>query len=203
MVGSPSPLLLQKEKFTSSAPYQCGRKVRNIWDLRWHGENRAIADPTQDEALHRRGLCGHPSCGFGHIICACPHTTHARASARSDLWYFATRQTPASASCLMQTFVQLLFKHPNLDQRGQLWLGHCPPPLRQELAPHLQGLTLRDGQAILTRIGRRASEAFRDLWDTYGEALALAQPPPSEPDFFLDPPLPNPPSPPPLMAARP
>ena len=67
----------------------------------------------------------------------------------------------------------------------------------------MQGLTLRDGQAILTRIGRRASEAFRDLWDTYGEALALAQPPPSEPDFFLDPPLPNPPSHPPLMAARP
>ena len=155
-----------------------GRKVRHIWDLRWHGENRGIADPTHDDALHRCGLCGQPHCGLAHIICASPYLSHARDSARSDLWYFATRQSPAPAARLMQRYVQLLFGHPDMDQRGQLWLGHWPPPLRRALSPLPQRLPLREGQATLGRIGRRATEVFRDLWDTYAEALALAQPPP-------------------------
>ena len=52
---------------------QRGRKVRHIWDLRWHGENRAVANPSQDDALHQCALCGHPQCGLAHIVCACPH----------------------------------------------------------------------------------------------------------------------------------
>ena len=31
---------------------QRGWKVRHIWDLGWHGENRAVANPTQDDVLH-------------------------------------------------------------------------------------------------------------------------------------------------------
>ena len=42
----------------------------------------------------------------------------------SDLWSFTTRQTPAPAARVMQRYTQLLFEHSNLDQRGQLWLGH-------------------------------------------------------------------------------
>ena len=81
----------------------------------------------------------------------------------------------------MQRYTQLLF-----DQRGQLWLGHWTPSLRQVLLPLLQSLVLREGQAALARVGRRATEVFRDIWDCYGEAIALAQPPPPEPDFNLD-----------------
>ena len=44
----------------------------------------------------------------------------------------------------MQRYAQLRFEHPNLDQRGQLWIGHWTPLLRQELAPRLQDITLRD-----------------------------------------------------------
>ena len=63
----------------------------------------------------------------------------------------------------MQRYTQLLFEHPNLDQRGQLWLGHWPPPLRQAFLPLLEPLTLCEGQNALARIGRRATEVFRDL----------------------------------------
>ena len=139
-----------------------------------------------NNVLHQCGLCGHPQCGLAHIICACPHLTHARDGARSDLWRFATRQPPTPAARVMQRYTQLLFDHPNLDQRGQLWLGHWTPPLRQVLFPLLQPLTLREGQAALTRIGRMANEVYRDLWDCSGEAIALAQPPPPEDDFHLD-----------------
>ena len=131
---------------------QRGRKVRHIWDLRWHGENRAVANPTQDASLHQCGLCGHPHCGLAHIICECPNLTHARDGARSDLRYFATRQASKPAARVMRRYTQLLFEHPNLDRRGQLWLGHWTPPLRQALRPLLQPLTLREGQAILARI---------------------------------------------------
>ena len=63
-----------------------GRKSRHIWDLRWHGENQAIADPTHNDDLGRCGLCGHPSCGLAHIICECPH---------HDLAYFTSTQVSA------------------------------------------------------------------------------------------------------------
>ena len=187
---------------------QRGRKVRHIWDLRWHGENRAIADPHLHEALHSCELCSHPTCGLAHIICECPRLTHARADARLDLRLFVTRQTQAPASRLMQKYAHLLFEHPNLVHRGQLWLGHWPPPLRQELAPQLQGLSLRDGQATLLRIGRRAREVFNNLWDAYAEAIESARIPPADPDLFhatpphQDDPLspPSPPSSPPLAA---
>ena len=53
------------------------------------------------------------------------HSCQGRRSARP----MAHRQIPAPASRLMQKYVQLLFEHPNLTQRGQLWLGHGPPPL--------------------------------------------------------------------------
>ena len=86
----------------------------------------------------------------------------------------------------MQRYTKLLFEHPKLDQRGQLWLGHWTPPLRQALLPFLQPLTLREGQLTLTRIGRRVTEVFGTLWDSYVEALETAQPTPPEPDFYLD-----------------
>ena len=34
-----------------------GRKVRHLWDLRWHGENKAVADPVNIAALSCCGLC--------------------------------------------------------------------------------------------------------------------------------------------------
>ena len=124
---------------------QRGRKARHIWDLRWHGENRAVAHPSQDEAIHQCELCGHPQRGLAHIICECPHLSHARDGARSDLRTFVMRHLPAPAARVMQRYTQLLFEHPNLDQRGQLWLGQWTPALRQALYPLLQPLTLREG----------------------------------------------------------
>ena len=137
----------------------------------------ARSNPTKDDVLHQCGLCSHLQCGLAHIIYiiyACPHLTHARDGARSDLWIFATRQPPTPTARVMQRYTQLLFEHPNLDQRGQLWLGHWTPSLRQ--VPLLQSLTLREGQAALARIGRRATEIYRDLWDCYGEAIACSTP---------------------------
>ena len=121
---------------------QRGHKARHIWDLRWHGENCAIADPTHDEVLHRCGLCAHSSCGLVHIICGCLNTAHARAGARLE----ALRHSPDPGSSL------------SFDAEI------CPTPI-WALALQLRGLSLRDGQATLTRIGRGAREVYSDLWD--------------------------------------
>ena len=189
-----------------------GRKVRHIWDLRWHGENKAIADPTNGTALSRCGLCGHPVCGLGHIVCECPSLSSLRESIHHDLVLLSSRQSSTQVSRLMHRYVQLLFSHPELDQRGHLWLGHWPPPLRQELGPLLQGLTLRDGQTALLRLGSRVTQGYCALWDSYGEALAAVTPPPPEIDFSLAPSPPSQPdatltpghaSPPPSPAALP
>ena len=107
-----------------------------------------------------------------------------RDGAHHDLAFFASTQVSAPVSRLMHRYVQLLFHHQPLDQRGQLWLGHRPAPLWQELGPLLQCLTLREGQAALLRTGFTVKQAYRDLWDSYGKALTSAQPPPPDLDFF-------------------
>ena len=166
-----------------------GRKVRHIWDLRWHGESKAIADPANGTALSCCELCGHSVCGLAHIVCECPSLSHMRANFHHDLVHFTSRQPSALVTRLMQRYVQLLFSHLELDQRGHLWLGHLPPSLRQQLEPLLQGLTLRDGQAALLRLGSRVAQGYCALWDSYEEALSTATPTTPEVDFSMAAPL--------------
>ena len=170
-----------------------GRKARHLWDLRWHGENQAIADPANGAVLSRCGLCAHPTCGLDHILCECPNLSHLRDSVRSDLVLFAARQQSASVSRLMHRYVQLLFTHPVPEQRGHLWLGHWPPSLRLALGPLLSSLTLREGQAALLRLGAYVTQAYGVLWDGYGDALRAATPPSSAIDYAAAP-LSSPPS---------
>ena len=92
----------------------------------------------------------------------------------------------------MHRYVLLLFSHPGHEKRGPLWLGHWPPPLRQEFGTFLLPLSLREGQAALLRIGARVTQAFLALWDSYGEALTVATPPPPDIDFSADLPPPSP-----------
>ena len=160
-----------------------GRKTRHLWDLRWHGENQAIADPANGAALSRCGLCGHPHCGLDHIICECPRLSHLRDSVRTDLVLFSSRQQSAQVTRLMQRYVQMLFTHPVPEQRGHLWLGHWPSSLRLALGPLLSGLTLREGQSALLRLGAYVTRAYGVLWDGYGEALRAAMPPSPDIDY--------------------
>ena len=121
----------------------------------------------------------HPACGLAQIVCECPSLSHLRAGVHHDLDRFTSRQPSSQVSRLMQRYVQLLFSHSELAQRGHLWLGHWPPPLRQELGPLLQGLTLRDGQAALRRLGSRVTQVYC--------ALTAAMPPTPKIDFSLPP----------------
>ena len=84
-------------------------------------------------------------------------------------------ETNAGTSCTRDAAL-----HPaaiRAPERGPTWSTVArPPPLRQDLLPILQPLSLREGQATLARIRRRATEVFPDLWDLYGEVIAPAQP---------------------------
>ena len=171
-----------------------GRKVRHIWDLRWHGENQAIADPDNREAHSRCGLCAHPHCGLAHIICECPRLSHLRASVHSDLALFIARQPSAPAARVMQHYLQRLVSHPELEQRGHLWLGHWPPTLRQAFGPLLQTLSLREGKTALLRFGTRVTQAYCAIWDGYTAALATALPPTLDRGFAEDLPPSSPPT---------
>ena len=137
-----------------------GRKARHIWDLCWQGENQSIVDPDNWPDLSRCRLCEHPSYGLTHIICDRPLFTYLRGGVHHDLVHFAAREPSAPAARLLHRYVQLLFTHPGHEQRGHLWLGHWPPPLRQEFGPLLLPLSLREGQAALLRIGARITQAF-------------------------------------------
>ena len=63
---------------------QRGSKVRHLWDLRWHGENQAIAAAGLADHLAACPLWGHSPCSQSHILCDCPGLTHERAGLHLD-----------------------------------------------------------------------------------------------------------------------
>ena len=96
---------------------------------------------------------------------------------------------------LGRAVMELLFHHPGLQDRGQLWTGLWTPAHRALLAPHLNRCSLHDGQQNLFTLCSRAADGARQLWSHYYtdriKAAAAASTPPW-------PPPPPPPEPPPL-----
>ena len=86
-----------------------GKKVRHIWELRWHGEIKAITDPANGAALSRCGLCAHPSCSLAHIFFE-----------QASIMTLFTSQNGSHLSSSLASCPALFSQH--------LWLGHYPPP---------------------------------------------------------------------------
>ena len=142
-----------------------GKKVRHIWELRWHGEIKAITDPANGAALSRCGLCAHPSCSLAHIFFE-----------QASIMTLFTSQNGSHLSSSLASCPALFSQH--------LWLGHYPPPLSGRSSAYYN-------TASLLRLGHRVTQAYRDIRDSYGEALSAAQSPPPEIDFSAEPPSPS------------
>ena len=186
-----APFAAKAWQLTTRGIAQRGSKVRHLWDLRWHGENQAIAAAGRADHLAACPLCGHSPCSQSHIICDCPGLTHERAGLHLDYRILTGQLARGPCRALGRAVTELLFHHPGIQERGQLWTGLWTPEQRGLIAPALHRCTLREGQRTLLTLSQRATEGVRQLWTrftTLVEEVSAAPLPPL-------PPLPSPPTP--------
>ena len=153
-----------------------GAKVRHLWDLRWHGENQAVANPHLADVLGVCPLCGHPSCSQTHILCNCPGIAAERDGLAQDLALMVHRLRPGPERSLGRAFHHLLFHHRGIDHRGHLWTGLWTPQQRAHLSPHLHRCTLKDGQRILLLLSTWAATGVSTLWSHFKEHTKDSEP---------------------------
>ena len=68
--------------------------LRTLRDLRWHGENKAVATQSHDPQVSACPIC-HRFWSQAHVLCECPSTTAARTEGSMDL-NFAVSRLPAA-----------------------------------------------------------------------------------------------------------
>ena len=152
--------------------WQLTRKIRYLCDLRWHQENRAVAQGAADLQQYQCLICRRGLGTQAHILCECPILSQVRLSNHID-FNRATRRLPAGPeSILAQAVVHLLHFHQHLEERGHLWTGLWTTAHRRLLQGALAGCTLRAGRRILVDISTRAATCVTHLWSLYQEALA-------------------------------
>ena len=160
------------------------RKIRHLWDLRWHEENRAIAQGVSDTQQHHCLICRRGLGTQAHIICECPALAQIRLSNHIDFNRAIRRLPPGPERTLGQAIVHLLHFHQPLEERGQLWTGLWTAAHRHLIQGALAGCTLRAGRKILRDLSTRATTCVTHRWTLYQEALTdyahreVAHPPP-------------------------
>ena len=185
------PLAAQAWTLSARGIAQRGAKVRHLWDLRWHGENQAIAAADPDTTLSHCPLCGHPLCSQTHILCDCPGLSHDRAGLHLDLTVLIGQLPRGPCRSLGRAYQHLLFHRPGIVDRGQLWTGLWSPDHRELLRPQLGNCSLREGQRTLSTLSAWATTGVTHLWRRFME-LTLDTPGRPLPDL---PPGPSPASP--------
>ena len=106
-------------------------RLRTLWDLRWHGENRATASHSTDPQVSACPIC-HRFWSQEHVLCGCPSSTDARLGGSLDLAITISRLNPGPMLDLGRHFQSLL--SPQSAEPDGLPLvrpigcrGHCVP----------------------------------------------------------------------------
>ena len=124
------------------------RALRSLWDLRWHGENRAVAARAVDPQVSTCPICRR-HWDQAHVLCECPCTSGARSAGSLDLSIAISRLAPGPMQELGRKFQRLLIipNQPSLMARrwsgqwDQAAIGALQPEIaRAELTSHSDAL---------------------------------------------------------------
>ena len=81
--------------------------LRNLWDLRWHGENRAVASRSKHPQVRACPICNKHGTQ-AHMLCKCPNTSSARTAGSLDLTLTISHFPPGPMLELNRQFERLL-----------------------------------------------------------------------------------------------
>ena len=103
--------------------------LRTLWDLRWHGENRAVAEHSTDPKVSACPLC-HRYWSQAHVLCECSGFTGPRWGGQLDLTIAISQLPPGPMLDLGRQFQTLLSEHKNTGSKmvGSLGSGGVTLP---------------------------------------------------------------------------
>ena len=96
--------------------------LRSLWDLRWHGENRAVAAHSSDPQVSACPICRRLWNG-AHVLCECPSISGARAAGSLDLTVAIGRLPPGPMQELGRHLQSLLTIPNQPSLMARRWAG--------------------------------------------------------------------------------
>ena len=172
-----APIWSESHLATSASPWlnrgqplrQRVHSVRTLWDLRWHGENKAIATHSQDPQVSACPIC-HRFWSQAHVLCDCPGTTGARSGGTLDLTISINRLPPGPMLVLRLKFHSLLIIHNHATLMARRWAGPWDQAAIIALRPEIASCTRKQFQS--GHIGRVMSTTITACWRVF---MALAR----------------------------
>ena len=139
------------------------RALRSLWDLRWHGENRAVAARTADPQISACPICRR-HWTQAHVLCECPSSTGARSAGSLDLTIAISHLTPGPMRDLGRKF-QLLLTIPNQPSlMSRRWSGQWDQAAIDALQPEIARCSRKQIKAVLGHIGRVTCATTTACW---------------------------------------
>ena len=137
--------------------------LRSLWDLRWHGENRAVAARSVDPQVSACPIC-HRHWTQAHVLCDCPSTSGARASGSLDLTVAISR-LPAGPMQELGHQLQRLLTIPNQPSlMARRWSGQWDHAAIAALQPEIARCSRKQIKTVLGHIGRITCATTTACW---------------------------------------
>ena len=151
--------------------------LRTLWDLRWHGENQAVASKSSDPQVSAYPIC-HRYWSQAHVLCDCPSTADARLEGKLDLSISLSHLPSGPTLDLGRQFKLLLSEYNQPQLLARRWSGHWDPAALESLRPMIMRCTIKQIKAVLGHIGRITQSATSACWRQFtAMARELNSPP--------------------------
>ena len=139
------------------------RALRSFWDLRWHGENRAVAAHSTDPQVSACPICRR-LWDQAHVLGDCPSTSGARAAGSLDLTVAIGRLPAGPMQELGRHFHRLLTIPNQPSLMARRWAGQWDHAAIAALQPAIARCTRKQIKAVLGHIGRITCATTTACW---------------------------------------
>ena len=137
--------------------------LRSLWDLRWHGENRAVAARSTDPQVSACPICRR-LWNQAHVLCDCPSTSGARAAGSLDL-AVAVGRLPQGPMQELGRHLQRLLIIPNQPSlMARRWAGQWDHAAIEALQPEIARCSRKQIKAVLGHIGKITCATTTACW---------------------------------------
>ena len=153
--------------------------LRTLWDLRWHGENRAVAAHSTDPKVSACPIC-HRYWSQAHVLCECSGSTGPRWGGHLDITIAISHLPPGPMLDLGRQFQTLLSEHNQPSMLARRWAGHWDQGALRSLAPMIANCTRTQIKAVLGHILRVTHATTSACWRQFLATARELSPPTSD-----------------------
>ena len=152
--------------------------LRTLWDLRWHGENRAVAAHSTDPKASACPIC-HRYWSQAHVLCECSGSTGPRWEGQLDLTIAISHLPKGPMLDLGRQFQTLLSEHNQPFLLARRWSGHWDQGALRSLTPIIANCTRKQIKAVLGHVLRVTHATTSACWRRFLATTRDLSPSPS------------------------